>query len=61
MLSDPCIFVTCDFCGWDEEVPLTACARGSYDERNVNITLLTWGWEAEGDVHKCPDCVEKGK
>lgn len=58
MLTDPSIFVVCDWCGGDEEIPLTSCAKGTYDERNVVNTLLTWGWvQVEENVHKCPYCI----
>lgn len=60
MLTDPSIWVVCDYCGVEEEIPLTACAGGVYDERNVNITLTTWGWvEVDSGTHKCPDCVRE--
>lgn len=58
MLTDPTIWVECNFCEGAEEIPLTACAKGTYDERNVNIVLATWGWvEVEENVHKCPFCI----
>lgn len=59
MLTDPSIWVVCDKCGLEEEVPLTSCARGSWDERNVETLLITWGWEVDTniDYHVCPSCV----
>ena len=44
MRSDAYIRVTCDKCGNEEEVELTALARNSYDERDVDAKLKRLGW-----------------
>lgn len=49
------ITVTCDCCGYDEEVELTATARGGYDERHVDGRLRSYGWSTV-DRDICPDC-----
>lgn len=58
MLSEPTIWVDCNFCTNSEEIPLTSCVKGVYDTANIQTTLLTWGWvQIEEDVHKCPFCI----
>jgi hypothetical protein len=57
MLSEPVVFIKCDFCSVTEEVTLTALARGAYDERNVRSTLEEWGWTlSDLNEDMCPDC-----
>ena len=58
MRSDAFIFVTCDKCGAEEEIQLTATARGGYDERNVDARLESLGWTKDGDKDLCEDCSE---
>lgn len=59
MRGEPTIIVTCDECGDDVEMGMTALARGSYDERNLNASILNMGWEIRGDKDICSDCVNE--
>jgi len=54
MRTDAYIEVTCDNCGECIQVPLTAIARGGYDERYVDAELESMGWNVDNDL--CPDC-----
>jgi len=56
MLYDASIEVECDDCHTFETVPLTATARGGWDERNVASYLTRLGWLVEGDKHYCKEC-----
>lgn len=58
MRTDPAITVICDECNDDMEVGLTALARGSYDERDVDAKLEREGWTKDGDRDLCSDCSE---
>lgn len=55
MRSDAYITVTCDGCGGEEQIQLTATARG-YDDRNVAGELRQAGWATDGDADYCADC-----
>lgn len=62
MRSNAFIVVTCDGCGEDVEIQLTALARsGSYDERNVSRQLKSMGWTNNGDEDYCESCSEERK
>jgi hypothetical protein len=54
-LHDPTLAVTCDFpdCREEEIISLTACARGTYDERNVEGDLREMGWTIVGESCFC--------
>ena len=61
MRDDPKIYVTCDLCeDYTTEVGLTPLARGSYDERHVDATLVSNGWVLDNRTEQdiCPDCAE---
>ena len=59
--SSPYITVICDACGCETEEPLTALARGSYDERHVEANLEASGWVVEeGGDFCCEDCAKEG-
>lgn len=58
MRSDAFITVTCDRCGDEEDVQLTAIARGGYDERYVDSQLRQLGWRIDSE-DICPDCLEE--
>jgi len=64
MTTDAYIRVICDGCEAEEEIPLTATAKG-YDERNVAKSIEKLGWKTTGeDEHRCAECVaeeEQGK
>lgn len=55
MRSDAYITVTCDGCGGEEQIQLTATARG-YDERHVDNELRSMGWTTDGNADYCVDC-----
>ena len=55
MRSDAYITVTCDGCGVEEQIQLTATARG-YDDRNVAGELRRMGWATVGDADYCAGC-----
>jgi len=58
--SDAHIIVTCDKCGLDEEIKLTALARrGNWDERNVDSELEAMGWLPDDDKNHdiCEECL----
>lgn len=57
--SDAFVTVTCDRCGEEARVQLTATARGGYDERHVDANLLRWGWVTETGEDVCEECVRK--
>ena len=62
MISDAYVRVTCDECGDETEVELTALAgRGQYDMRYVINTLIRDGWQAEkgSDRTICEGCLEE--
>jgi hypothetical protein len=54
--SDAYINVTCDKCGYLEEVELTAIARKGWDERNVKSSLKNHGWFCGDDQEVCESC-----
>jgi len=58
MRGEPQVLVTCDICGAEEQVGLTATARG-YDEREMDSELEAMGWTKDGDRDYCPDCRGK--
>lgn len=58
MRSDPLVTVTCDRCQDCEQVGLTALARNSYDERNLEGDLRRMGWTTNGDRDLCEECSE---
>ena len=55
MRSDAYITVTCDGCGVEEQIQITATARG-YDDRNVAGELRCQGWITDGDADYCNAC-----
>lgn len=58
MRLSPEVVVMCDGCGYEDAFPLTALARGSYDERNLDGSLEREGWLVEDGRDYCPDCAE---
>lgn len=58
MISDAYVNVSCDDCGFEIKVELTATARG-YDERNVDQEIRDKGWTIERGYHYCADCMEQ--
>lgn len=57
MRSEPTITITCDRCEVEEvTVGLTALARRSYDERNVDGELKRFGWKVEDGQDICDEC-----
>ena len=62
MISDAFVFATCDKCGYETTIPLTALAmRNSYDTRNVRSELEHDGWRVDEDLDHCicDTCVEE--
>jgi len=60
MVSDAYVRVTCDNCGAEEEIQLTATAHG-WDDRNIDRAIERIGWKLtddDKDEHKCSDCLE---
>jgi hypothetical protein len=58
MRSDPMILVTCDGCGEQVDLILTATARGGYDERDVQSQLEQFGWLVTDSGEYCEECKE---
>lgn len=59
MITDAYVKLVCDNCGDEEEIQLTATARGGYDCRNVESHVKHLGWQAiTEDTHACPDCAQ---
>jgi len=59
MISDAYVTVTCDECGADEDIELTALAlHNAYDMRNVRPELARLGWAERDGKDICPGCVE---
>ena len=56
MRSDAYITVTCDGCGDEIQIQLTATARG-YDERGVNGELEIAGWTTVDGNDYCEECA----
>ena len=60
MRSDAYVIVTCDRCGTEEQIQLTALAHsGSWGERNVSAALDLLGWVTDGDKDICDTCNEE--
>ena len=59
MRSDAYITVTCDKCGCEEQIQLTALARNAYDERNVDGELRRMGWTIDDGIDLCEDCARE--
>jgi hypothetical protein len=60
MISDAYVRVTCNGCETEEEIPLTATAKG-YDDRNLKRDIEKLGWKMVGEnVHHCADCLTPG-
>jgi hypothetical protein len=55
MRSDAYIRVTCDCCGDEVEVGLTAIACRGWDARNVGAHMKRLGWTT-GDEDYCDEC-----
>jgi hypothetical protein len=59
--SEPTITVTCDECGDEVQVGLTALGRRAYDERIVDQHLEGQGWGKPSDddsLDLCSDCMK---
>lgn len=60
MRGEPTIVIYCDHCDVGEETfTLTACARQSYDCRDLKSEMMASGWESDGKVDTCPECVDR--
>ena len=59
MKGHPIILVTCDECGEEIEIELTAIARKGYDERYVDHDLEHQGWICDGFHDFCSTECEK--
>ena len=58
MRGEPQIEVCCDRCKEATEIMgMTALARGSYDERNIDRQLDGMGWTIDNGEDICPDCT----
>jgi len=55
-ILDPTVRVMCDKCEEEEEFEMTVLARGNFDMRDLDKSLLRMGWRIVGDQHFCPDC-----
>ena len=61
MTTDAYIRVICDGCFDEEEIQITAVARG-WDNRNVEGDIKRLGWKTVGDKeHYCANCAPKEK
>lgn len=56
MRTDAYIYVVCDRCTEELEVPITATVRG-WDDPNVTADIERDGWKCVDGKDFCPDCV----
>lgn len=60
MVNNPTVTVTCDKCGDEEPLEMTALACASWDMRSVDNQLKRLGWTGTTDTKTiCPECQEE--